>query len=743
MKHKTIQITLILILCTILFRPGAYAQAFQEGAPLTIHRVPDHRAFENTLELPELDNTVLGSYADSIAGTLDCKSCKTNFYGKGIDLSIDIKTHGKLETLSNNGRLWLLPIHSASAYGMQFYFNKFRLPFGATLFFYNEDRTMILGAFTSDNNNPDPTQAIQFGTQWIAGNTIYIEYYEPADAEFEGALEINTVIHIYSDVIFRSGPFSSGPIGPCHVNVSCQASGWEKEINSVALILRYNYNNKLSNVCSGAMINNTANDGRPYFLTAKHCVGNSQDPFYNNTTWLFLFNHQSKTCTSDGSDVFPSTIQSVYGSQVLADDSYPNFISDYALLELNTTKPTLEKYGVCYAGWDRTNSAGSPPFVGIHHPRGDIKKISIENSMVISTEAQLNVINPNFNFWRVIDWEKGVTDVGSSGSPLFNGNHRLIGQLCCGLSECNGPNSDNGQSDWYGKFSKSWTLGGFSFWLDPTAKGDNFVDTYCPSTCTDGIQNGSETGIDCGGNCPPCATGSGSGCTAVQHTINGRSTINANFINVCKSSIVLSPYGYTTCQSSALWNVTKIEQKVGNNKPCALAGTPPGIPTGCSTRFTPLPNCFCSYDRLFLGIHECDENKNLVGTGYSHWFDYNSNLSGQSIFKQFKLLDYLPPGASIQEGKNYAIKTATSKNGWKEHTSFIRVYTDNLLIQNKTIGLHQFANTITIQNAIVPAAANIKMVAKTRIELLPNTTLESGSYYIDTFDCTSLDQFKQ
>jgi hypothetical protein len=32
----------------------------------------------------------------------------------------------------------------------------------------------------------------------------------------------------------------------------------------------------------------------------------------------------------------------------------------------------------------------------------------------------------------------------------------------------------------------------------------------CP-TCSDGIQNGSETGVDCGGSCPPCNTGGGSG----------------------------------------------------------------------------------------------------------------------------------------------------------------------------------------------------------------------------------------
>lgn len=30
----------------------------------------------------------------------------------------------------------------------------------------------------------------------------------------------------------------------------------------------------------------------------------------------------------------------------------------------------------------------------------------------------------------------------------------------------------------------------------------------CPATCSDGIQNGDETGVDCGGSCPPCPSGS-------------------------------------------------------------------------------------------------------------------------------------------------------------------------------------------------------------------------------------------
>ena len=42
--------------------------------------------------------------------------------------------------------------------------------------------------------------------------------------------------------------------------------------------------------CTGSLINNTANDGTPYFLTANHCLGNPN-------TWTYYFNHESSTCS--------------------------------------------------------------------------------------------------------------------------------------------------------------------------------------------------------------------------------------------------------------------------------------------------------------------------------------------------------------------------------------------------------------------------------------------------------------
>lgn len=754
MNKHLINSSLTLIFLHIVCTTSLYAQAHSKGVPLTMNRA-SLRSISKAFSMPDLDNSAIKTYADSIAKTADCRSCKSNFYGKGIDVSIDVKAAGNLELQPDKSKLWLLRISSSSAYGMQFYFSKFRLPFGATLFFYNEDKTMVLGAFTSDNNNADPAQAVQFGTQWIEGKTIYVEYYEPFYAEFEGELVISNIIHIYTDVFMRSGPFNTDPLGPCHINVACpEANGWDKEKKSVALILYYNTSSQLSARCTGAVINNTENDGRPLFLTAGHCLRavTSANPALNYSTWLFLFNHQATYCGSTGSEVSNNTVQSVYGSQLLAVDDYLNPTSDYALLELNTTREVLSSYGVCYAGWDRSGLPGNPPYACIQHPRGDIKKISIENNQVVSTGQESSSVNPASDFWMVADWDKGITAKGSSGSPLFNGSHRIVGQLCCGYSECVGT-SDNSMSDWYGKFSKSWGLGGLGYWLNPFSSAQNFVDTYCPAYCNDGIQNGDETGVDCGGfSCPPCAPTSGGGiCRTVQFTVNNKNT-TSKIINVCDPNVVLTPYSYNTgscggITSAAHWqNITTTRDtwcgKIDDRGEAAYL----------SKHFFD-QKCFCKFYKLFIGIQECDENKNLIGTGSSHWFnifdgDQSNDWDALNLYS-FHLYDHLPGGFSLQPGKYYAIKIASYGSGvilasnWIEYTSFIRIYKDDLLLQNKSITNHQFANTITINNSTVAANANLKVVAKTKIEILPNSTLESGSYSIDNFDCNSLDQFSQ
>jgi hypothetical protein len=139
-------------------------------------------------------------------------------------------------------------------------------------------------------------------------------------------------------------------------------------------------------------------------------------------------------------------------------------------------------YTPYFSGWDHSGNTPTSA-VGIHHPSGDIKKISFENQALISTTFGSCPANSH---WGVTNWDSGVTEGGSSGSPLYDQNHRIIGQLHGGASACGGANL----SDEYGKFSVSWDPAGsnttnqLKCWLDPNNSGAAFINGFDPLNAT-------------------------------------------------------------------------------------------------------------------------------------------------------------------------------------------------------------------------------------------------------------------
>ena len=249
------------------------------------------------------------------------------------------------------------------------------------------------------------------------------------------------------------GPF--GNSGACNINVNCpEGADWQIEKKAVALIVNGGFA-----ACTGSLVNNTANDGTPYFLTANHCLGNPN-------TWTYYFNHESSTCSGSTGP----TNASISGGTLLVADGG----ADVALIELSSEP--LAAWDVEFAGWD---ASGSNPenATGIHHPSGDLKKICFEeDSPYTSSTGGAQV-------WWINQWEAGVTEPGSSGSPLFDQNHRIIGQLYGGAAACSG-SVNNGAYDFYGRFDVSWGLG-VSDYLDPQNTGLLVLDGYPTGYNTD------------------------------------------------------------------------------------------------------------------------------------------------------------------------------------------------------------------------------------------------------------------
>lgn len=363
-------------------------------------------------------------------------------FGKDVLVNLNINTHGKWSTLSNGARIWRLAIESEGAKSLNLIFSRFNLPTSSKLFVYTPNGETVKGAYTEANENKNGGFAILP----IAGDKIIVEYFAPVGVTQNPELEISYVIHGYRS--FNKDAKDFGGSGNCNNNVVCpEGNPWDAQIRSVVLLLTGNG----TRYCSGAAINNTANDGTPYVLTANHCGAGTND--------IFVFNYKSPTCSPTQDWNLDNSVQ---GCTVRAS----NAGSDVCLVELDTDIPA--EYNAFLAGWNRQN-VPPPSAVSIHHPDCDVMKITFNNDATeIANYAGADC-------WHILDWEDGTTEPGSSGSPLFNENKQIIGQLYGGSANCS-----NNVDDYYGRFVTSWSGAQANVrlrdWLDPSGSDLASVD---------------------------------------------------------------------------------------------------------------------------------------------------------------------------------------------------------------------------------------------------------------------------
>ncbi|MBO4481152.1 MAG: trypsin-like peptidase domain-containing protein, partial [Bacteroidales bacterium] len=368
------------------------------------------------------------------------------------DVNYTIANSGRIDMLPDGGRVWRIAFHMEDATFTSMHFSTFNIPDGAELYLYTPDREYVIGKFINKNQMEEGS----FYPQEMPGEDIVVEYYEPAGVAFEGNLAISQISQGYYD-FFHIKAIEGGlgsAEGTCHPNAICYDNTWHAQINSVVCYTMtsggYVY------MCSGAMINNTANDNKQYLLSANHC--------YESGTWKFYFKYQATTCSGSNGSI----LKTATGYTLKAKDNGDSS-SDFMLVEITGTINTT--YDVYLAGWDISTSAPTNPTScgAIHHPGGDIKKFSIPQNLNNGAMAGYG------KFW-LANWATatGATEQGSSGSPLFNKDKLIVGQLYAGSSSCSNPTG----WDLYGKLSNSWTNNNTSDnskklkpWLDPNNTG--------------------------------------------------------------------------------------------------------------------------------------------------------------------------------------------------------------------------------------------------------------------------------
>lgn len=431
-----------LLLIQFLIVAQLSAQISSGGTPLSFSMSLDDDL--TTLAMPEAD--IAAYLAEDKAAGWDVAPR----FGVPYDVVLNLNNSGTWTMLNDGSRLWRCRIASRGAYSINLQFDEFYLPPGATLFIYNDNRSHVIGAFTSKNNKTDK----RFATQPVQGDAITLEYHEPASQRARGVISIWRVVHAYRDMFHQGSLDDFGDAAWCAVNINCpEGADWQDEKRGVAMIIAGDG----TRWCSGSLLNNARNDGTPYFNTASHCVS-EQDI----GTWVFIFNYESPDC-----EIVDGPLdQSIAGGTYLMH----NYSSDFALVEIS--EPIPVRYNPYFEGWNAVDVPAQHTAC-ISHPAGDVKKIGIDNDPAISSGGPHSITE---SYWLVDRWEIGHVQHGSSGAPLFDQDGYVIGQVNGGQGWCD----DELNYVLFGKFGFSFDSGARQY-LDPDSTGVRLLDGYDPN----------------------------------------------------------------------------------------------------------------------------------------------------------------------------------------------------------------------------------------------------------------------
>jgi hypothetical protein len=352
---------------------------------------------------------------------------------------------------AHGGQLLGLTIESAGAVGIRIGVLVDQLPATAELAFFTATGTApvatpISGAEINqiiETNRAAGDFSTEGRTYWsplIAGAAATILLYLPNDIDIATVhLRIPNISHLFQD------PLTAQSAAFCQLDAKCYAN-WSDEASGVA---KLSYTDRgYSYVCSGSLVNDSdATTSVPYFLTANHCISTQTAASTLETHWFY----QAASCNSSSRDSRYNKLTG--GAQLL----YASANTDTSFLRLNKQPPS----GALYLGWTTATPIINDSVTGIHHPDGDLKKISF--GQFKSFQDCYSDSDRSFYCYTAssasgdyldVDWLQGVTENGSSGSALFNDAHQIIGTLWGGNDSC----YDEDGISTYGRFEVAYNV---------------------------------------------------------------------------------------------------------------------------------------------------------------------------------------------------------------------------------------------------------------------------------------------
>ena len=271
----------------------------------------------------------------------------------------------------------------------------------------------------------------------------------------------------------------------CHIDVNCcdggvicldDADSWRALLPPVrSAVLLYFPERTENQYCGGVLVNNTSLDFTPYVMTAWHCAGDKWET--EAPTIEFYWNYEHPMCRprksyASGQPGAGRTDQFRKGAIVRDEWKY----ADLVLLELYDPPSSDQEWEVFYAGWDAVGSLPIDGSIYVHFPNWSEKRITFDYDQIRYASVQRDW--GYVSSLMVDDWELGGFQ-GSSGSPLFNTDNRLVGVGSSSPdafwegSACEPPPPDGARwTGYFGRLRDAWITTGrkgtkLRHWLDP------------------------------------------------------------------------------------------------------------------------------------------------------------------------------------------------------------------------------------------------------------------------------------
>lgn len=349
--------------------------------------------------------------------------------GRGVALSWDSDTLFDVGSPDAGYTAYSAAIVSTDALGLRLQVDLSNLLPGDEVWVIDQTVPRAFGPFGLDDHVDDG--------RWlpsVEGDTAVLVARTTAAVRPE--LEVVGISHFYRNLSVVARELS------CNINIACETDPALLSVATGVGIMVVPVGNGDAALCSGALVNNPDTSiFEPLYLTSWHCVPSASSAEQIDIIWDF----RSTACNTDDPPTF-AVLPRSNGVAVMATDNE----LDITLLELDNVPSG--PYGRTFLGWETGTPQVNETLATIHFPDGEHMRIS---------KGEVDGIDQSsgsFNLQTKVQWIEGVTEPGSSGSPLLlaSSEYRVIGTLSNGpLHSCV---DTAGNVDWYSSFRDFFPL---------------------------------------------------------------------------------------------------------------------------------------------------------------------------------------------------------------------------------------------------------------------------------------------